>query len=1499
MSRSGWPVRRRWWSIAAVGLIAGAGVSAEEVVIDPAGPNAIAFDPQPARYVRLVIAASSGGQPGLDELEVYGPGADDNLALAKTGARATASSCLPGYAIHRVAHLNDGRYGNDWSWIAAGERDEWAQIELPAPTVVSRIVFSRDRDGRYADRVPLDVAVLLSSDGREWIVVARVAGSLAAPSARYRGAGPQTLAFRQEHARWVRLVILGTGDGAPPALDELEVYGPEPGVNLAAGAAATVSSLAAGSATALTDGRYGAHDGWTAAGPAEEWAQVELPGRVEVNRVMFSRDRTGRAGDGVPAAIELQISLDGRRWKTVAERGRGLVPSPPTLPAGRAAALTDLTVPRTDSLGYANLALLPDARPAASSLLPGYPDKHTIPHLCDGRYGNAHSWISGGEPSWAEIDLGAAFWVYKVAFGSDSSGQYADRAAVAFEVQTATTQEPTPDWHTVVRRDHGPPLQVRTEFAFQPVRARWVRVAIAATAGGQVRIDELEVYGDREPLDPARTGPLPPHPPARGERDDGALRDAFLAEEYAWLKTYGRADLDPRLTDYVRVWNYPEHVPDDRLPLGPLASEPLLDGRLDDPAWRGASRGVVRVAYPERFERSPLVEQALYVGRRGGYLYLAILADRLLSAHLAVVSSLDWQGCGAVVIDGDRLVFRTWKRDDGDERVAPDETRPVEGQVDTAAGIVELRLPTDWFPRAERIGWRIGLGLGGRHTRVEGRPIVLLPSALALAQVPTAAGFQVRLAAAEPVQLTGSLGPIALAAGEERSVDVSGAPGPLGPEAEVAVEEGGRRYALHLWRYDPAVRALALFAELLERLERRGLEVSVERAELARLQAAPAEGEQAVRERLFAIRSAKRRLFLRDPDLAPAERILCVKRHNFEPSHNYSDLLDSAGGPGGAVVVVSIPRGEGRLLPERAETRVLFEAGDGIARDPRADFSGERIYFGYCAAKGDYYHLYRIGADGSGLAQLTDGPFHDFYPCPLPDGGLAFMSTRCRARFLCWRPQAFVLFRMEPDGGDIRPLSYANLSEWAPALMRDGRLLWTRSEYQDKGADFGHTLWAIRPDGTHPELVFGNDIIQPNGYANGREVPGTSEICATLISHFGDLNGPIALLDPSRGRSNPDAIVSLTPEVPWPGMWPYEECFRDPEPISRDLILCSHAPGRRFGLWVIDRYGHREVLYQDPTISVLCPTPLASRPAPPVLTPHQPALGDEGEFFLADVYQGLSPKVPRGAVKWLRICQEVRADLERLETGEYRRDHEPFMDWYATPVHLVSGPYGWPSYVAKASWGLVPVEPDGSAHFVAPAGKVLYFEVLDERYTEIQRMRSVVQLQPGEKRSCIGCHEPREAAPPVRAPVARQPRRPVRADWEGRPFDYQAVVQPVLDRHCVSCHAGDGADGLDLTGRLDAAKVPASYRTLVGGGLVHYFDWSYNPGGTEKAEPLTFGTRRSRLWEVLDGGHHEVDLSLDETLRLKTWIDLNCPLWPDYQLRERRPAGLAQVTRSE
>ena len=335
--------------------------------------------------------------------------------------------------------------------------------------------------------------------------------------------------------------------------------------------------------------------------------------------------------------------------------------------------------------------------------------------------------------------------------------------------------------------------------------------------------------------------------------------------------------------------------------------------------------------------------------------------------------------------------------------------------------------------------------------------------------------------------------------------------------------------------------------------------------------------------------------------------------------------------------------------------------------------------------------------------------------------------------------------------------------------MRDGRIIWMRSEYIDKGADFGHTLWAIRPDGTHPELIYGNDT--RNCYANGRQVPGTSEICCTLVSHGGDLNGPIALLDMTKGPFNPSAIRSITPDVAphYHMSWARTECFRDPVPISRDYILCSHAPYDKFGLCVIDRYGNREMLYLDADMGSMCPTPFMKTTPPPVLADADPDKSQMGQFVVADVYKGLEPTIQRGQVKYIRVCEEVRSDLARLPNGEYKNDHPPFQDYYASPTHKVRGPYGWPSYVAKGTFGLAPVDKDGSANFYAPAGKVLYFEALDKDFNELQRMRSVVQLQPGETRGCVGCHENRTQTPPTgKVTAARREPASAQAALVGR-----------------------------------------------------------------------------------------------------------------------------------
>ena len=153
-------------------------------------------------------------------------------------------------------------------------------------------------------------------------------------------------------------------------------------------------------------------------------------------------------------------------------------------------------VPKRDKQGRVNLALLPDAKPNASSVLPGYAI-HQIAHLSDGLYGNDKSWISNGEPSWAEIDLGDVYEVDKVAFGSDHLVALNDRAASKFDILVATTYDENSDattWERVYKY-HDAPVHTTKRFTFKPHDARWVRIHIWDGTTPQVRIDEIEIYG--------------------------------------------------------------------------------------------------------------------------------------------------------------------------------------------------------------------------------------------------------------------------------------------------------------------------------------------------------------------------------------------------------------------------------------------------------------------------------------------------------------------------------------------------------------------------------------------------------------------------------------------------------------------------------------------------------------------------------------------------------------------------------------------------------------------------------------------------------------------------------------------------------------------------------------------------------------------------------------------------------------------------------------------
>ena len=157
-------------------VMTGSGLSAwaEEPLRAQVHPrrNVEDFAPIEANLVRFSIAATTRGEPCLDELEIYGPDEPTkNLALADAGARVRASGTLADYGIHALHHLNDGRYGNAHSWIGSSVNG-WVEVELPRPTRIHRIVWSRDRLGKFIDRLVTDYRIETALGDGEWQLAA-------------------------------------------------------------------------------------------------------------------------------------------------------------------------------------------------------------------------------------------------------------------------------------------------------------------------------------------------------------------------------------------------------------------------------------------------------------------------------------------------------------------------------------------------------------------------------------------------------------------------------------------------------------------------------------------------------------------------------------------------------------------------------------------------------------------------------------------------------------------------------------------------------------------------------------------------------------------------------------------------------------------------------------------------------------------------------------------------------------------------------------------------------------------------------------------------------------------------------------------------------------------------------------------------------------------------------------------------------------------------------
>jgi len=676
------------------------------------------------------------------------------------------------------------------------------------------------------------------------------------------------------------------------------------------------------------------------------------------------------------------------------------------------------------------------------------------------------------------------------------------------------------------------------------------------------------------------------------------------------------------------------------------------------------------------------------------------------------------------------------------------------------------------------------------------------------------------------------------------------------------------------------------------------------------------------------------------------DEIVFVKRMQYSSDHYYTDINNGTHGnrflPDNGIYIVNL-----RTKTERpVVTAAQMPGGKGFIGYMSLSFDAKKILFDFRENPGAGFRIWEAGVDGKGLRQVSKAPadenlkvarwrrgWHtdDIHPCYLPDGRIIFSSTRSERTVLCGGSSALVaptLHSMKADGTDVLQLTASLVSEFCPVVLDDGRIMYHRWEYVDKGARVGKTIWSMHPDGGMPEEIYGGGDDSTTVYMYPQPMPGKDlRFVSVGTCHFpqGGCVGAIMLVDPTRPerKRGPDpdeegyvqfdnryAVTNLTPhtfverrtEPGWHfrqanGSWRHDRngtsghLYTHPWPVSETKFMVSFKPkpsdhykntANAYGLYLIDTKGAHTLIHKDPADKLSCwhATPLRARKTPPqIRLMRDPALAkrDKALLVVTDITQGM-PGVKSGEVKWLRINEAVP---RYWSTGRRWGGGASSSSWKAAL---------WP----RVQWGIVPVEADGSASFEVPADRNIFLQALDKDFREIQRERTYVNYRAGEVRSCAGCHggPARSAAPTaMKKPLAmkRPPSRlqPQPCDLKKNGGDdspmqvihYPTDIQPIFDKHCVKCHGkqekGEPAGKLTLTGEVKG-NYSTSYQELaskqLAGPIIPEFT-SFRQGDRGNYNgamlpPKSLGCYKSVMMAMLTDKTHKKNARKDHSKRL-------------------------------
>ncbi len=557
------------------------------------------------------------------------------------------------------------------------------------------------------------------------------------------------------------------------------------------------------------------------------------------------------------------------------------------------------------------------------------------------------------------------------------------------------------------------------------------------------------------------------------------------------------------------------------------------------------------------------------------------------------------------------------------------------------------------------------------------------------------------------------------------------------------------------------------------------------------------------------------------PHLGPA--VVFIKGSHIMPDYYLTDVwrqtycLTDSGGPeyrvGDNLFTLRPPQPDGKVTP-------LTEFADGWVASCEVSYDGQKVLFTRRTEDVPWWQVFEICADGSGLRQLTGGPYHHLNPAYLPDGRIVLATTRLGFRDEYHGQQCSALAVMNGDGSDLHLIAVNAGRDCEPTVMPDGRILFNRLDVFYNLTKAEMSIQCVFPDGTGNQTLYGperrrfwaehfgpkteNWYEHPFSWMHDRHrvvtvtqpqpLAGSSEIvcCSGLgliafENRFAErfLHGrDMALTTPypiDDGRFLCAASRRNSPYVAPGGQW-YDSRMRpdDPEVIERiemrdpkrplDGRLLRYSPEllkrleADLGLYVFDaRTGEFDLVYNDVETADFEARPLVPRVRPPVHRDRVARGAFTGRIYCQSVFNSRQSRVA-GRAKWIRIVegQPLLHKCTRNDDGRPRSSHnlDPELSNHQGTLARVLG--------------TIPLAADGSFFAEVPADRLIQVQALDADRQVVGNQIQWIYVRPGETRGCTGCHEvPETSARRVPLPQAVR-TRPLPILPIGHEFEYEA-----------------------------------------------------------------------------------------------------------------------------